>query len=104
MKGYAAVIFAGIPCQAQFLQKLEQGLLGGQGQTQGIAAPGQPAPASLIGNVNLPPGQYTLTNVQSGQGMVVVGEKGQLYVTGQPLATVMVARGKRIAQRQGGLG
>jgi len=83
MKRYAAVAlvalaFAGTPCHAQFLQKLEQTLTGGQGQQQGM--PGQLN--QVIGNVNLPPGQYMMTNVQSGQAFYVAVQNGQMFLTG----------------------
>jgi len=72
-----ALIFIGIPCQAQIFKKLEQDLMGGQsqGQTQ--------VQAQLIGNVNLPPGQYMMTNVQTGQGFYVVVQNGQMFLSGQ---------------------
>lgn len=99
MKRYAALAlvafaFAAIPCRGQILQKLEQGLLGGQGQQgllpgqqgslpgqQGLL-PGQAAPPQLVGNVNLPPGQYMMTNVQSGQAFYVSVQNGQMYLSG----------------------
>ncbi len=110
MKRYAAVAmvalaFAGTPCQAQqFLQKLEQKLTGGQGlgQQQGMM-PGQQSPANVIGNVSLPPGQYMMTNTQSGQAFYVVIENGQMFLSGpgQQQAPQMMAPGQGMFQQPG---
>ena len=84
MKRYAAsallliLVLAAAPCQAQFLKKLEQEFLG-QGQQQGLT-PGQP---TMVGNANLPPGQYMMTNVQTGQAFYITIQNGQIYLTGQ---------------------
>jgi hypothetical protein len=100
MKRYAAlalvtVVFAIAPCHAQMLQKLEQGLLGGQGQGAPGMMPGGAAmmpgmqgmmgggmgQQAMIGNVNLPPGQYMMTNVQTGQAFYVAVQNGQMYLS-----------------------
>lgn len=99
MKRYLAValvalFFSGVPCQAQFLQNLEKGLLGGQGQGQ------QPQPV-VVGNVNLPPGQYLMTNVQSGQAFYVAVQNGQMFLTGQPAPPQMMAPGQGYMQQPG---
>lgn len=111
MKRYPAVLLlllliAAVPCQAQFLKKLEQDLMGGQAQGQQGAVPAQQAQAMLVGNVNLPPGQYLMTNVQSGQAFYVVVQNGQMLLTGQPVAPQTVAPGQGLMQQQpqGGLG
>jgi hypothetical protein len=72
-----SLILAAMPSSAQFLKKLEQELVGGQQQT------GQPAQPTLLGTVNLPPGQYLMTNVQSGQAFYVLVQGGQMYLSNQ---------------------
>lgn len=98
MKRYAAAIasaslLATAPAHAQLLEKLEQSLLGGQGQGQQQVLgqgqqqnfmPGTSSPSAVIGNVNLPPGQYMLSNVQTGQAFYVVIQNGQMSLTGPP--------------------
>jgi hypothetical protein len=111
MKRYAAGILVVVamaalvmPCQAQFLKKLEQNILGGQGQGQGPGGLQQP---TLVGNVNLPPGQYMMTNVQTGQGFYVAIQAGQMYLTSgqQQMAPQMMAPGQGYMQpQQGGAG
>lgn len=119
MKRYAAVALvalamAGTPCHAQFLQKLQDTLIGGQGQgqQQGMM-PGQQS--NLLGNVNLPPGQYMMTNVQSGQAFYVAVQNGQMFLTspGQQGAPQMMpgqgmfqqpGQGMLPQQGQGGMG
>ena len=107
MKRYAAMlvlalVLVGVPCQAQFLKQLENSLLGGQqpGQQQGMT--------SLVGNVNLPPGQYMMTNVQTGQAFYVVVQNGQMFLTGQPVQQQMMVPGpgmmQQQQQQQGGMG
>jgi hypothetical protein len=90
-----ALIFIGIPCQAQILKHLEQDLMGGQnqGQTQ--------VQAQLVGNVNLPPGQYMMTNVQTGQGFYVVVQNGQMYLSGQQGTQQMMAPGQQGGMQRG---
>ena len=71
-------------CQAQFLKKLGQELLQGNsampGQNGGGLA-GTPA-----GSTNLPPGQYMMTNMNTGQGFyIMVDNQGQMYAS-QPQA------------------
>ncbi len=67
-----------MPVQAQFLKKLGEGLLQGQGQNQGMAGQqGQPA-----GSTSLPPGQYMMTNMASGQGYyIMVDGNGQMFAS-----------------------
>jgi len=85
-----AMALTASPCHAQILQKLEQGLLGGQGQQQGM--PGQSTQPVLVGTVNLPQGQYMMTNVQSGQAFYVTVQNGQMYFS-QSSAPPMMAPG-----------
>jgi hypothetical protein len=93
-----ALIFIGIPCQAQMFKKLEQDLMGGQnqGQTQ--------VQAQLVGNVNLPPGQYMMTNVQTGQGFYVLVQNGQMFLSGQQGTQQMMAPGQGGMQQGAGGG
>jgi hypothetical protein len=90
-----ALGFIATPCQAQFFKKLEQDLMGGQnpGQTQ--------VQAQLVGNVNLPPGQYMMTNVQTGQGFYVVVQNGQMFLSGQQGIPQTIAPGQGAIQQQG---
>jgi hypothetical protein len=109
MKRYVAAVFlvalafAGTPSSAQLLQKLEQGLMGGQGQglQQGMMPGQQP---QMLGNVNLPPGQYMMTNVQTGQAFYVMIQNGQMFLTRQQMAPQMMAPGQGMMQQQGGPG
>jgi hypothetical protein len=89
----AALLFLASPGQAQLLQKLEQGLMGGQ-QQQGMR-PG------FIGNVNLPPGQYMLTNTQTGQALCVAVQNGQMFM--QQSSPQMMAPGQGMMQQQPGM-
>jgi hypothetical protein len=128
----SAVFLAVSPCQAQLLKQLEQGLMGGQqgqlpgamagqqgqipgamfgqqqggmfGQQQGSMF-GQQAGATLVGNVNLPPAQYLMTNLQTNQAFYVTVQNGQMYLTGQPggAQTMMPGQGM-MQQQQGGMG
>src|SRR5262249_30319661 len=59
-----------------------QELVGGQQQQQ----PAPQAQPTLIGNVNLPAGQYLMTNVQTSQAFYVVVQGGQMYLSSQPAA------------------
>jgi hypothetical protein len=96
-----ALILVAIPCQAQFLKSLEKDLLGGQGQAQQQGAvPGQQGQPSLIGNVNLPPGQYMMTNVQTGQAFYVSVQAGQMFLSGPPASQQMMAPGQGMMQQQ----
>jgi hypothetical protein len=88
-----------IPCQAQLLQKLEQGLMGSQGQGQGGMF-GQQSQQTLLGNVNLPAAQYMMTNVQTGQAFYVTVQNGQMYMTGQAAQQGMMP-GQGMMQGQG---
>lgn len=96
-----AILFAAAPCQAQFLKKLEQEFMG-QGQQQQAVQP------SVIGNVNLPPGQYLMTNTQSGQAFYVIVQNGQMFLTGQPgqtpVMTPALPQQQQQQQQQGGFG
>jgi hypothetical protein len=90
MKRYAVLALLGVlavavPCQAQFLKKLEQDFLGGLGQS--MAPQQQP---TLIGNVNLPPGQYVVTNTQTGQAFYVFIQNQQMYLTGSQASPQMM--------------
>ncbi len=125
MKRYAAMallalVFAAAPVQAQFLKKLEQEFMGaqGQGQQQGIIPgqriipgqgmmpgqslmPAQPAQSTVVGNVNLPPGQYMMTNTQTGQAFYVAVQNGQMYMSGTTQqGTQMMAPGQSMMQPQ----
>jgi hypothetical protein len=80
-----AIALTATPCHAQILQKLEQGLLGGQQQ----GMPGQPTEPVLVGTVNLPQGQYMMTNVQSGQAFYVTVQNGQMYFSQPPAPPMM---------------
>lgn len=62
------------PCDAQFLKKLEQTLMQGQGMYGGQG--------QLAGNTSLPAGQYMVTNMQTGQGFyLTVNPQGQMFVS-----------------------
>ena len=107
------VFGAASPCHGQLFKQLEQGLLGGQGQgqQQGFMPGqqnggmfGQQAGATLVGNVNLPPAQYMMTNVQTGQAFYVTVQGGQMYLTGQPGAPQAMSPGQMMQPPQGGLG
>ncbi len=109
MKRYAAtavsvlaLTLAAIPCRAQFFKTLEKDLINGQGQNQQQQGmPGQlQGQNSLIGNVNLPPGQYMMTNVQSGQAFYVMVQGGQMFLSSQGGAPPMMAPGGMIQQQQ----
>ena len=66
------------PCEAQFLKKLEQSLMQGQGPN-GLLGGG---PGQMAGNTNLPAGQYMMTNMQTGQGFyVTINPQGQMFIT-----------------------
>ena len=110
MKRYAMVSFAaalsvavagifGAPCQAQFLKNLQDSLLGGsaaQQQANGVAQP------QLVGQVNLPPAQYMMTNVTTGQAFYVTVQNGQMYLGGQQTAPQVMPGQTVIPQQQGG--
>ncbi len=106
-----AVTTAGIstaPCQAQFLKTLQDSLLGGQNAQQGTAF-NQPQ-LSLVGTVNLPPAQYMMTNVQTGQGFYVTVQNGQMFLGNQQVApqnfmpNQTVAPQQPVQQQTGGFG
>ena len=88
-----AIAFTATPVHGQLLQKLEQGLLGGQQQ----GMPGQQTQPVLVGTVNLPQGQYMMTNVQTGQAFYVMVQNGQMYFS-QPPAPPMMAPGQMMGQ------
>ena len=98
-----AIALAALPCQAQFLKKIEQELIGGPGTGQQGLLPGQQPQATLIGNVNLPPGQYIVTNTQTGQAFYIAIQNGQVFLTSQQPSQQMLAPGQGV-QQQGGLG
>lgn len=90
MKSYKFVLFAGlmfvlllaaasmVPCQAQFLKKLEQQFMQGNQGTAGMAGD----QGQVAGNTSLPAGQYMMTNMQSGQGFyVTINPQGQMFIT-----------------------
>lgn len=85
-------IFTVVPCQAQFMKQLEQTLLGGQ--NQGLAPGQQP---QVIGNVSLPPGQYMITNMQTGQAVYVGVQNGQMFLVEQPVAPSGIMPGQGYA-------
>ncbi len=58
-----------------------RGNVGGQ---QGGGMFGQQAGATLVGNVNLPQGQYVMTNMQTSQAFYVTVQNGQMFLTSQP--------------------
>ncbi|MBX9686801.1 MAG: hypothetical protein K2X27_08875 [Candidatus Obscuribacterales bacterium] len=79
------------PCQAQFLKKLSEELLQGQSNQQNNPASIQ-SQGSPAGNTNLPPGQYMMTNMNTGQGFyIMVNGNGQMFASipgsGQNLPT-----------------
>lgn len=110
MKRFAAVslvalVLVAIPCQAQFLKTLEKDLLNGQGQQQQQGnMPGQQGPGSLVGNVNLPPGQYMMTNVQTGQAFYVSVQNGQMFLSSPPPQMMAPGQGMMQQQQRGGFG
>ena len=69
-------------CEAQMLKKLGQELLngasgGGMPGMNGAGTAGQPA-----GQTNLPPGQYMMSNMSTGQGYyILVDGNGQMYAS-----------------------
>jgi|GEM_PF-1121399 hypothetical protein len=93
------------PCQAQFLKTLQDSLLGGQAAQQQANSLGQPQ-LTLVGTVNLPPAQYMMTNVQTGQGFYVTVQNGQMFLGGQQVAPQnLVPNQTAIPQQQtGGFG
>jgi hypothetical protein len=107
-----ALIFAIAPSQAQFLKDLQQNFLGGgqqQGQMPGQFGGGVQQQNAFIGNVNLPPGQYMMSNVQTGQAFYVLVDNGQMYLSGQPGGQQPLAPGQgglfqQPQQQQGGVG
>lgn len=63
--------------EAQFLKKLGQELMSGATGQGGAGTAGQPA-----GTTNLPPGQYNMNNMQTGQSFyVMVDNNGQMYAS-----------------------
>jgi len=86
------------PCQAQFLKTLENSLLGGQNAQQGTGF-NQPQ-LSLVGTVNLPPAQYMMTNVQTGQAFYVTVQNGQMFLGGQQIAPPNLLQNQNMAPQQ----
>ena len=79
------------------MKKLTDSLIG---QDQGMMN-GQP---SLIGNVNLPPGQYMMTNVQTGHAFYVQVQNGQMFLSAQPAQTQQqYSQGQNMQQSGKGL-
>lgn len=83
MKRYVTLLLlaslcVAVPCQAQFMKQLKDSLIGGQNQQQ-VA----PAQQSFVGNVSLPPGQYSMTNMQTGQAFYVFIQNGQMFLSNQ---------------------
>ncbi|MBS1994569.1 MAG: hypothetical protein JSS86_22370 [Cyanobacteria bacterium SZAS LIN-2] len=126
MKRYAVAAIAGVisllaiaaaasPCQAQFMKQLGQELLGGQGQNQlpgvlpgqqNTAGFGQMQSANLVGTVNLPQGQYMMTNLQTNQAFYVTVQNGQMFFSNggdQSMQQTMPGT-QALPQQQGGLG
>lgn len=74
LAGFAATLLSSQPCQAEnffkdALRSAAQGI-GGQQQVAGSPA----------GNTNLPPGQYMMTSMYSGQAFyVTVTQQGQMF-------------------------
>ncbi len=95
MKRYAisllALLFVAAPCNAQFLKKLEQEF--SQNQTGGGALGGLSSllpganngGGQVAGTTSLPQGQYTMTNMQTGQAYyVLVNQSGQMFASLAP--------------------
>jgi hypothetical protein len=113
-----AAVLAVAPGNAQFLQKLEQGLIGGQGQAPGYNGSGQQQmppgyngsgqqqlQPMFVGNVNLPPGQYMMSNVQTGQAFYVSVQGGQMYMSNQADSQQTFSPNQGLLQpQQGGVG
>jgi len=109
-----AIAAIGSPCQAQFMKQLGQELLGGQGQGQlpgmqngqlGGIGLGQNQNASFVGNVNLPQGQYMMTNLQTNQAFYVTVQSGQMFFSADPNAAQQLVPGAQgLPQQQGGIG
>jgi hypothetical protein len=124
MKRYAVASVAGVisllavaaaasPVQAQFMKQIEQGLLGGQSQNQmpgmlpgqqNTAGFGQTQNANLVGNVNLPQGQYLMTNVQTNQAFYVMVQNGQMFLSGDASMQPAVPGAQTMPPQQGGMG
>lgn len=74
------VLLVAAPCHAQLLKKLEQELM--QGQQGGMGQNMMGGGGTPAGQTTLPPGQYMMTNMQTGQGFyVMVQNGGQMYVS-----------------------
>lgn len=96
-------------CEAQMLKKLGQELLngatgGGMPGMNGAGTAGQPA-----GQTNLPPGQYMMSNMSTGQGYyILVDNNGQMYASipngTQTMAPGMVQQGGLMGGGTGGVG
>jgi len=107
-----AVAAIGSPCQAQFMKQLGQELLGGQGQNPlgqqagqpGAMGFGQNQTANFVGNVNLPQGQYMMTNLQTNQAFYVTVQSGQMYFSADPNAQQVLPGGQALQQQPAGIG
>lgn len=69
--------------QGYFPGQNGQGLPPAQTQPQGFLSnflPAQQSQSNLVGNVNLAPGQYMITNTQTGQAFYVVVQNGQMIL------------------------
>lgn len=89
-----ALVFACAPCRAQLLQKLEQNLLNGQNSAAGLQARRaaiMQRQQGLIGNVNMQPGKYMITNAQTGQSFYVTVHNGRMFFSGNAGAPPMMA-------------
>lgn len=97
--GFAAALLCSQPCQAEnffkdALRSATQGGLGGQQQVAGSPA----------GNTNLPPGQYMMTSMYSGQAFyVTVTQQGQMYAADPRTVQVFIQpQGQQPLLNQGG--
>jgi len=108
---------AAVPCQAQFMKQLGQELLGGQNQNQlpgmpgqqntagfGQAGLGQMQSANLVGTVNLPQGQYMMTNLATNQAFYVTVQNGQMFFSNDQSAQQTLPGTQGLQQQPGGIG
>jgi hypothetical protein len=65
---------------------------------------GQQSGNTLVGNVNLPPAQYMMTNLQTNEAFYVTVQNGQMFLSGQPGTPQAMAPGQMMQQQQGGMG
>ena len=102
---------AAVPCQAQFMKQLGQELLGGQNQNQqgllgqqNTAGFGQMQTANLVGNVNLPQGQYMMTNLATNQAFYVTVQNGQMFFSNDQSAQQTLPGAQGLQQQPAGIG